>query len=459
MSNSITTELPPLSAKSPAARREAVTACLLGAGYQTGNCGVAALASGTVNAIRQQWPAAKIFLLDYGYEPRQHTVHCATGAVTVELVNLRFSKRVWLPNNIARLLLLAGLARGVPVQRWRRSILQRNPILRRICEADFIGSLAGGDSFSDIYGLGRLVYVTLPQLLVLWLGKPLHVLPQTVGPFRSWVGRWLARYVLRRAEAVYLRDADDAEAVAARGRPVEQSFDMAFVLEPVPPPRSVVLPSREGNRPLVGLNVSGLLWMGGYTRDNMFGLRSPYRETIRALIRQFGEAGAQVLLVPHVYGGEDNPENDLRAARALFEELRVAAGDRLYLLDGEHDHQVLKHIIGQCDFFVGARMHACIAALSQGIPAVGLAYSRKFTGVFQTVGAGDLVVDLRQQDTDGILAQTGRAYRERARWRERLAQQVPVAQRAVVDLFAAAASAAALQGRGQNHQAGGGSHE
>jgi polysaccharide pyruvyl transferase WcaK-like protein len=53
-----------------------------------------------------------------------------------------------------------------------------------------------------------------------------------------------------------------------------------------------------------------------------------------------------------------------------------------------------------CDFFVGSRMHACIAALSQGIPTVGVAYSRKFAGVFDIVGAADWVVDGRTA-TDG----------------------------------------------------------
>jgi polysaccharide pyruvyl transferase WcaK-like protein len=41
-------------------------------------------------------------------------------------------------------------------------------------------------------------------------------------------------------------------------------------------------------------------------------------------------------------------------------------------------------------------MHACIAALSQGIPCVGIAYSRKFRGVFETVGLPDMALDARE---------------------------------------------------------------
>jgi polysaccharide pyruvyl transferase WcaK-like protein len=38
-------------------------------------------------------------------------------------------------------------------------------------------------------------------------------------------------------------------------------------------------------------------------------------------------------------------------------------------------------------------MHACIGALSQGIPAIGVSYSRKFAGVFETFGVEALVFD------------------------------------------------------------------
>ena len=38
-------------------------------------------------------------------------------------------------------------------------------------------------------------------------------------------------------------------------------------------------------------------------------------------------------------------------------------------------------------------MHSCIAALSQNIPTIAISYSKKFKGVFESVGAGDYVID------------------------------------------------------------------
>lgn len=41
-----------------------------------------------------------------------------------------------------------------------------------------------------------------------------------------------------------------------------------------------------------------------------------------------------------------------------------------------------KSYIAGMDFFMGARMHACITALLSGVPVVPMAYSLKFEGLF-----------------------------------------------------------------------------
>lgn len=59
-----------------------------------------------------------------------------------------------------------------------------------------------------------------------------------------------------------------------------------------------------GDLPLVGLNVSSLLYMGGYSRDNMFQLREDFPRLIDAIVEFIAEQlHARVLLIPHVCGG------------------------------------------------------------------------------------------------------------------------------------------------------------
>ena len=88
--------------------------CILGASFATRNLGVSALASGTVASVLSAYPDARIFLLDYGKAPRVYPVKHSRGTAEVELVNMRFSWKPHLRNNIARLLLAAMLLRLVP---------------------------------------------------------------------------------------------------------------------------------------------------------------------------------------------------------------------------------------------------------------------------------------------------------------------------------------------------------
>jgi polysaccharide pyruvyl transferase WcaK-like protein len=53
------------------------------------------------------------------------------------------------------------------------------------------------------------------------------------------------------------------------------------------------------------------------------------------------------------------------------------------------------------DFFMGARIHACIAAFSSGIPIIPMAYSRKFAGLFGSIGY-DHTVDCTSETADVI---------------------------------------------------------
>ncbi|MFA5191264.1 MAG: polysaccharide pyruvyl transferase family protein [Verrucomicrobiia bacterium] len=415
---------------------------LLGAGFTTGNHGVSALASGTLVALRHADANAQLVFLDYGREAVVSRDRIGNSEVRCETINLRFSKKPWQPNHIVRLLLTAALLKLVPCRDARRKMAGRNPWLRRILDAQLHLSIAGGDSFSDIYGMQRLLYVVLPQMLVLWLGKPLVLLPQTHGPFESPLARVLARHVLKRAVLVYSRDAEGVEAARAlvgkADARIRFTYDMGFALEPHPPADDVrrQMEAIKQNGLVVGLNVSGLLYMGGYNQSNMFGLQTEYPRLVHALLEELiQKLGAQVLLVPHVFGGDENPESDQKACERIFAEFGQRYAGRLHYLPGRFDHHEIKYLIGRCDFFLGSRMHACIGALSQCIPAVGLAYSRKFAGVLDSVGGGSRVVDLRSSDEAQVLAVVRDAFAQREVLRRQLEGKMPSIRESVLGLF------------------------
>ncbi|OFW08469.1 MAG: hypothetical protein A3G20_06515 [Acidobacteria bacterium RIFCSPLOWO2_12_FULL_59_11] len=416
--------------------------CLLGADFNTNNMGVSALAVGTITCVLHQFPTAEIILLGYAKKGFTQQLTLGEREVSLEFVNMRFSKKFYLSNNIAMLIVFSLGLKLIPSRNLRNKLIRRNACLRHIEEADVIASMAGGDSFSDIYGLRRFFAVSLSQLLAIFMGKKLILLPQTLGPYKGKIVRAIAKYILSRAQFVYSRDYTGLRNMKHLVGPTHDgrlrfSPDVAFVLEPSAPARTDLIGLAEPRREdsvLVGINISGLLSMGGPTRANVFGLRVEYDRLIYDLIDfLIAKKAAYVVLIPHVFGL--GGQSDVPACEKTYAAFRTKYPGKIGYVRGTYNQSEIKHIIGRCDFFVGSRMHACIAALSQNIPAVAIAYSDKFLGVMETVGAHSLVADARTMSAEEILEVVKQAFQQRASLGSELRQKMPSIRQAVLGLF------------------------
>jgi polysaccharide pyruvyl transferase WcaK-like protein len=317
---------------------------------------------------------------------------------------------------------------------------RRNTIVNTVRRSDAVLDASGGDSFTDLYGAARFRSVIAPKKLALALGRPLILLPQTYGPFESAREERLAGEVIGNAALAYARDRGSYEYLRrllggrfdpGRHRP---GVDLAFGLRPAKPvelePEVQRILSDYPRRPLAALNVSGLLANQAEIAKSRFKLTTDYRAlTSRIVCELLDKSDAQILLLSHVHAPEGHYESDLDASLALARELparhRAAAAERLTILKNQYDAAELKWIIGQADWVCGTRMHATIAALSQGVPVCALAYSPKAAGVFEACGAGEAVADLRFEDTKSAAEKILWTWHNREILRTRMALKLP----------------------------------
>lgn len=259
--------------------------------------------------------------------------------------------------------------------------------------ADLMIDIGGGDSFADIYGGRRLRRMFILKYLTHLAGTPLVMAPQTIGPFTNKTSLFLAKLSMKLCTIVATRD--DLSTQAARDMGVTRDLvigsDVALRL-PFDAPAKTDGPTK------VGINVSGLLMGGGYTGQNEFGLQMDYPGLIKDLITHFQSINAQVHLIPHVIvpEGRLTGEDDYRASQALQKDFP----DTLLAPAFATPSQAKSYIAGM-DFFMGARMHACIAAFSSGVPVIPMAYSRKFAGLFGSIGY-DHTVDCTSETSETI---------------------------------------------------------
>lgn len=303
-----------------------------------------------------------------------------------------------------------------------RAMLPGGGLGQALGRCDAVLDIGGGDSFTDIYGPKRFAYLWLSKLAARFKGKPLMFSPQTIGPFDKAWGRGLASYILGRADRVFARDPKSLAVLGALAPdvPAALSADVAFALP--------YEKRNHGAGTHVGVNVSGLLFNGGYSGANEFGLEIDYgaftRQSIAALLQR---PGVKVHLVPHVLSESLPQDDDYRVAEALKAEF-----PQVVLAERFAGPVEAKSYIAGLDMLVGGRMHACIAAHSSGVAVVPVAYSRKFAGLFEDLLGYHHLVPVTGLDTEGAVAFVLDAFERRAE----LAQDC-LASRAKVEILLA----------------------
>lgn len=240
-------------------------------------------------------------------------------------------------------------------------------------KCDFIFDFTAGDSFADIYGMKRFIRRSLTKINAIHSKAVFVMGSQTYGPFEAAASQKVARYIIRKSDYVFSRDALSSQVIRElAGREPVETVDVAFAL-----PYEKTEPKQDKIR--IGFNASGLLWSGGYTGTNQFGLSVDYRKyccsVIEALLQM---PNVEIHLIPHVLSEDMTyPDNDLVACAELAS---------LYpqVIRAPHFKTPMeaKSYLCRMDWFTGARMHATIGAFSSGVATVPFAYSRKFAGVF-----------------------------------------------------------------------------
>ena len=252
-------------------------------------------------------------------------------------------------------------------------------LMPSVKNCDLVFDFTAGDSFTDIYGEERFYDRTGQKKKIVDSGIPLILGSQTIGPFKDSNVQKYATDVIERCKAVFVRDSQSKDYVEqiSKAKPI-LTTDVAFFLP-------YEKKEKKDSIKRVGFNPSGLLWMGGYDGKNQFGLTVDYQDYCKKIIQFLQEQGYEVHLILHAYfktikKGYYHADNDKLAVDALHEIFPNTIIAPYFATPME-----AKSYISGMDLFIGARMHATIAAISAGVPVIPFSYSRKFEGLFSSL--------------------------------------------------------------------------
>jgi len=235
------------------------------------------------------------------------------------------------------------------------------PYVEKLETCDIVLSL-GGDNYSDDYGLP--IFFWDLALLARKQHKPFVIWGASVGPFGNGLSLKIARKALLSVSLITARENATVEYLKSIGANVSvvRVYDSAFTL----PKKQTVMPVFNRNAPVVGFNISPIYHKySGNNHDNISKTVQLFLDHVK---KEFN-----VILVPHVM--QNNIYNNDASYMSRF------VGEHVIMADPGCDCQELKGIISRCDYFIGARTHATIAALSSTVPTLLLGYSLKAKGI------------------------------------------------------------------------------
>lgn len=267
------------------------------------------------------------------------------------------------------------------------SVKKNLNMISEIKQCSIIFDITQGDSFTDLYGLDRFYELTAIKRLVEKLRIPLVLAPQTYGPFYSKKTRDLAKKVIENSNLIIARDEKSVNYLSDFvDKNIYSVTDLAFAL----PCKKTK--TEHGKKIKIGINPSGLLSKNKIEETTLAkSIKVDYDEYIKKLIEKFSKNNDfEVHLIPHV--GDE--------AKTSF------AGFKDVIYHDEFDSPIqAKSVIAQMDVFIGARMHATIAAFSSGVATIPTSYSVKFEGLFGALGY-NRVIDLKNMSTEDALEET-----------------------------------------------------
>jgi colanic acid/amylovoran biosynthesis protein len=236
-----------------------------------------------------------------------------------------------------------------------------------------------GDVISLDYGLASLYDWTGYVDNAVDLGKPVSLWAASVGPFtaKPYVERFIVEH-LAKYSALSVRESATHSYLDNLGVATELVADPAFTMAPEPFDHETMMP--EGADGCLGLNFSPLIRGYRKTESSRQALDVEIIQFVEQIIRS---TDLGVLFVPHVGPLDGGAENsDYHYMKGLIEQAGLNKS-RVRLAPPNLNAAQLKHLISHCRFFIGARTHATVAALSTGVPTTSIAYSVKAKGINQ----------------------------------------------------------------------------
>jgi colanic acid/amylovoran biosynthesis protein len=263
--------------------------------------------------------------------------------------------------------------------------------------ADLVLTAPGGFIFDAHWNVvSMLLEITVPKMF----GKKVLLSPQSIGPIRSRILKYLVSKALDGCNTICLRE----------------PISMGFVEKELHVPRSNVVRMID----LAFFHSASDRQLAQHILENEFGIKAgerfiaatviqwnfPHHRNPAALRHRYLSAvGDALLQAAERYDMKiimlNQVSEDLPAARAVKE----IVGDRLVVDTKDRTPTVIRGMFSHATLSVTSRFHSCIFSLLEGIPSIAISYVWKTQGIMEELGLSEWVHDIETVEANAIVAQ------------------------------------------------------
>lgn len=261
---------------------------------------------------------------------------------------------------------------------------------------------------------------TWDVLIAKFLGKRVVMFPNSVGPFRTRLGRLLAKLTLNRFDCILVREPISYKVVTLLGvgAPTILTCDTTLLLKGTDEVNFTSLP-----HPLLG--VSPGLYAHSLPKMEIHRYISEHAKALDAAIEKYGFS---VVFLPHYVS--NFRYDDLEVSRLILQRMRNKRRAKIVELSSVNP---FKSILDRMDMVISSKMHPAVLAISGYVPTLCVAYDQKQSGFFQILDLTECVIPIQEFSYERLLLRIGRVWHRRNEIRAMLKKKVPLLQKDITE--------------------------
>jgi polysaccharide pyruvyl transferase WcaK-like protein len=299
----------------------------------------------------------------------------------------------------------------------------RGGLIRRIKESDLVISHSD-ENFKETASLlplnpiwtvtwwSMLFSRTLDIMVARAFGKPIVMFPNSVGPFRTWIGVFLSRFSLNECDYLLIRDPVSYRIVGELKirTPKILTYDTALLYSSYENESE-----SKFSKPTVG--VSPGVYSQSLSKIEVENYLLSHAKALDAIIEKHK---VFVVFLPHYISGFS--DDDLDISMSIVDLMKNKNRTKIITTNSVREFKLL---LDQMDMVISSKMHPAVLAATGYVPIMCVAYDHKQTAFFQRLNMIDCTINIRNVTFESLLSTMEKTWNQRAKLQESLRLQIP----------------------------------